>query len=217
MTVYFRLWHHFFHNFCNHSRISKYILQQSNQKQVNSLSDNAIMLQVKSGETEKLGLLYERHKGKLFGFFYNLNGNPMLSEDLVQNVFMRMMRYKHTFSGEGSFLAWMFTTARNVNHDYFKKNKNALEENELSSIEYSIKDEGDLEAGLERNEQLVQLKKAMNKLNSEKQEVLVLCKLKEMKFSQIGEILGCSEGAAKVKAHRAMKELRSIFLNLETQ
>lgn len=184
---------------------------------MNSLADNTLMLKVKSGETEKLGLLYERHKGKLFGFFYNLNGNAALSEDMVQNVFMRMIRYKHTYSGDGSFLAWMFTTARNVNYDYYKKNKNALKENEVSSYEYKLQNDDDIEMVMKKTEQMTQLQNAMKKLDAEKREVLVLSKLKEMKFSYIGEVLGCSEGAAKVKAHRALKELRTIFMQMETQ
>ncbi len=184
---------------------------------MNSLADSALMLKVKSGETEKLGLLYERHKRKLFGFFYNLNGNADLSEDLVQNVFIRMMKYKHTYSGEGSFLAWMFTAARNVNHDYFKKNKKNLRENQLSNFEYRIKNDDDMEKDITRNEQLEQLQKALEKMDPEKREVLVLSKLKEMKFGQIAEVLGCSEGAAKVKAHRALKELRTIFMQMETR
>jgi RNA polymerase sigma-70 factor (ECF subfamily) len=57
----------------------------------------------------------------------------------------------------------------------------------------------------------------MQKLSPEKREILVLSKYKEIKFSEIGEILGCSEGAAKVKAHRALKDLRVIFLQLETR
>lgn len=87
------------------------------------LTNNALMLKVKAGDLDKLGLLYERHKKRLFGFFYNMNSNASLSEDLVQNVFVRMLKYKHTFTGDGSFTAWMFRTARNVNYDYYKKNK----------------------------------------------------------------------------------------------
>jgi len=184
---------------------------------VNTLTDNALMLQVKSGETDKMGLLYERHKRKLFGFFYNLSTNANLSEDLVQNVFIRMLRYKHTYTGEGPFLAWMFTTARNVYYDYFKKNRNALKENELSSEEYRIQNDDDVEGILKQKEQLAQLQRALNKLDADKREVLVLSKLKEMKFSHIGEIMGCSEGTAKVKAHRALKELKKVFMQLEMQ
>ena len=61
----------------------------------------------------------------------------------------------------------------------------------------------------------VLLKRAMAKLSEEKRQLLVLTKYKGLKFSELAEIIGCSEGAAKVRVHRALKELRSIFLELE--
>lgn len=174
------------------------------------------MRKVKDGDLDKMGLLYERHKRRLFGFFYNLNSDARLSEDLVQNVFIRMMKYKHTYTGDGSFLAWMFATARNVNYDYHKK-KSKKPEDAIDPLAYKIHNEDDMERDMKQKEQIAQLNFAMNKLDADKREVLVLSKLKEMKFGQIGEILGCSEGAAKVKAHRALKELRTIFMQLETR
>ncbi|MGB5819551.1 MAG: RNA polymerase sigma factor [Saonia sp.] len=180
-----------------------------------TLTDNALMLKVKSGDMDKMGLLYERHKKRLFGFFYNMNHNASLSEDLVQNVFVRILKYKHTFTGEGSFTAWMFRMARNVNYDHFKKNKNERGRSELSAIEYKLRDENSLANGMDRKDTVLMLQKALSQLNPEKREVLILSKYKEMKFGEIGEILGCSEGAAKVKAHRAIKDLRTIFLQLE--
>jgi len=181
------------------------------------LTNNALMLKVKSGDLDKLGLLYERHKKRLFGFFYNMNSNASLSEDLVQNVFVRMLKYKHTFTGEGSFTAWMFRTARNVNYDYYRKNKIAFNQNEISSVEYRLEDVDNLEKVMNQKDDISMLQRAMQILPTEKREVLVLSKFKEMKFSEIGEILGCTEGAAKVKAHRALKDLRTIFLQLETK
>ncbi len=181
------------------------------------LTNNALMLKVKSGDLDKLGLLYERHKKRLFGFFYNMNSNASLSEDLVQNVFVRMLKYKHTFTGEGSFTAWMFRTARNVNYDYYRKNKIAFNQSEVSSIAYKLEDADTIEKGMQQKENISVLHRAMKKLPPEKREILVLSKLKEMKFSEIGEVLGCTEGAAKVKAHRALKDLRTIFLQLETR
>lgn len=181
------------------------------------LTNNALMLKVKSGDLVKFGLLYERHKKRLFGFFYNMNQNASLSEDLVQIVFERMLKYKHTFTGEGSFAAWMFRTARNVNYDYYRKNKAAFHQNELTEIEYKLEDSETLEKGIQQKEEVSTLQRAMKMLPPEKREVLVLSKLKELKFSEVGEILGCSEGAAKVKAHRALKDLRTIYLQLETR
>lgn len=181
---------------------------------MHQLTDNALMLKVKSGDLDKLGLLYERHKRRLFGFFYNMSGDPNLSEDLVQNVFVRMLKYRHTYSGEGSFLAWMFRTARNVKYDHYKKNKELIQA-DLSSWDYKMVDNDNAIAQMEKKDNLVLLRKALMQLGEEQREVIVFSKLKEMKFSEIGEVLGCSEGAAKVKAHRALKELKRIVQKME--
>ena len=171
------------------------------------------MLKVKSGDLEKLGLLYERHKKRLFGFFYNMNYNPSVSEDLVQNVFVRMLKYRHTYSGEGSFLAWMFSTARNVRYDYHKKNGRKFDD--LTQVEYKLEDSDTIEKQMNRKDDAALIQDAMMKLDHEKREVLVLSKFKEMKYSEIGKVLGCSEGAAKVKAHRALKDLRQIVHGMQ--
>lgn len=173
------------------------------------------MLKVKSGELDKLGLLYERHKKRLFGFFYNMNSNTSLCEDLVQNVFIRILKYRHTFTGEGSFTAWMFRTARNVNYDHYKKHSTINKQVNISAMEYKLRDESDMDSEIDRKETVKQLHMALQRLEVEKREVLILSKYKGMKFSEIGYILGCSEGAAKVKAHRALKELRAIYLQME--
>lgn len=182
-----------------------------------TLTDNALMLEVKSGDIQKLGLLYERHKKRLFGFFYNMNSDAALSEDLVQNVFVRMLKYKHTYTGDGSFVAWMFKTARNVNYDHYKKNKKQHNSYNLESVAYKLDNGENAELVMIQNDDISNLKIAMSKMDPEKREILVLSKFKEIKFSQIGEIIGCSEGAAKVKAHRALKELKGIFQQLETR
>jgi len=61
----------------------------------------------------------------------------------------------------------------------------------------------------------MQLHQALEQLPPDKREILVLSKLKEMKFSEIAQIMGCSESAAKVKAHRALKELRKVYMDIE--
>ncbi|WP_350284905.1 RNA polymerase sigma factor [uncultured Croceitalea sp.] len=179
------------------------------------LSDNSLMLKVKSGELDKLGLLYERHKKRLFGFFYNMNSDAMTSEDLVQNVFVRMMKYKHSYSGEGSFLAWMFSMARNVNNDYHNKNKKSRNQYELSTVEYKLEATETIENTMDQKDAIAQLNRAMQNLSTDKREVLILSKFKEMRFSEIGQVLGCSENTAKVKAHRALKELKTVFNQMQ--
>ncbi|MEK6152097.1 RNA polymerase sigma factor [Flavobacteriaceae bacterium 3-367] len=179
-----------------------------------ALTDNALMLKVKSGDMDKMGLLYERHKKRLFGFFYHMNGNASLSEDLVQNVFVRILKYKHTFTGQGSFSAWMFRTARNVNYDHFRKHSKEGRPTEISTLEYRLQD-ADAGSVMDYDDTVSLVNRALQRLSPEKREVLILSKYKAMKYSEIGSVLGCSEGAAKVKAHRAIKDLRTIFLQME--
>src|SRR5689334_1298700 len=81
------------------------------------------MLKVKAGDVDKMGLLFERYHRKLFGFLYHMTGQSSISEDLVQNVFYRMLKYRHTFTGEGEFRTWMYHLARNVLADAAKQNK----------------------------------------------------------------------------------------------
>ncbi len=182
-----------------------------------ALTDNALMFKVKSGELDKMGLLYERHKKRLFGFFYNMNSNAALSEDLVQNVFVRMLKSRNTFTGSGLFVTWMFKIARNINYDHYHKYKKETNHRQVTELEYRLPQSEDLNETMDLEDDVSQLNRALQKLTPEKREILILCKYKEIKFSEIGKILGCSEGAAKVKAHRALNELRTIFLQLETR
>ncbi|WP_318343946.1 RNA polymerase sigma factor [Flagellimonas baculiformis] len=182
-----------------------------------TLTDNVLMLKVKSGDLDKLGLLYERHKKRLFGFFYNMGNNPSISEDLVQNVFVRILKYRHSFTGEGPFTAWMFSMARNVGNDHYKKISREGVSRGIAP-EQVDKGTGDyLNETMDLQGDALMLNRALGLLPAEKREILLLSKYRELKFQEIGEILGCSEGAAKVRVHRALKDLKTIFLQLETR
>ena len=61
------------------------------------------------------------------------------------------------------------------------------------------------------------LNKAINLLPTEKKEFIVLSKLKELKYKEVAEIMGCTEGTARTKVHRAINDLREIFLTLQNR
>ena len=56
---------------------------------------------------------------RLFNFFLRMTGDRAGGEDLVQEVFVRMLKYRKSFRARGEFSAWMFALARNVSADYF--------------------------------------------------------------------------------------------------
>ncbi len=181
---------------------------------MNTLSDNSLMLRVKAGESHTLGLLYERYKKRLFGFFYQMNKNASLSEDLVQNVFIRILKYKHTYTEESNFISWLFQIARNENYDYFKKQKKHNHDN-FETVSHALNGGDSFERNIELSERKINLEKAISKLPSEKKELIILSKIKELKYKEIAEITGCTEGNARIKVHRALHDLREIYLTLE--
>lgn len=187
---------------------------KSSTPDLEALSDNFLMVQVREGDLDRLGLLFERYKKPLFGFFYGLNREQELSEDLVQNTFLRILKYRHLFRGEGEFRAWMFQIARNVNHDHHRANKIKVKE-ELNDWQNKLGHQENQVTEMVKADDEQRLSLALERLPTEKREVLLLSKFQEKKYQEIGEILGCSEGAVKVKVFRALQELREVYKKLE--
>jgi RNA polymerase sigma factor (sigma-70 family) len=179
-------------------------------------TDENLMLAVRSGEVSKLGILFDRHHRALFDFFARMTANRTMAEDLVQDVFFRMLKYRTTFRDDSRFKAWMFHIARNARIDYFKKQQpeTLLPEEGEHALQSSSPLPGH---GLEREQQTVLLECAMFQLPPEKREVLVLSRYQEMKYEQIAEVMGCEVGTVKVRVHRALNELRDIYLKLSSE
>lgn len=172
------------------------------------------MLKVRAGDLDKMGLLFERYHRELFGFLYHMSGSPDVSEDMVQTVFYRMLKYRHTFTGEGAFRTWMYHIARNVLTDTAQQNKRSAQLYDLSDHADRIGGGTLADESLHREQELALLQDALNQLSPEHREVLVLSRYQELKYGEIAQILNTTEGAVKVRVHRAMNELKTIYLKV---
>jgi RNA polymerase sigma factor (sigma-70 family) len=179
-------------------------------------TDENLMLAVQRGEISKLALLFDRYHRALFDFFARTTGSRTVAEDLVQDVFFRMLKYRATFRQDSRFKAWMFHIARNARIDYYKKCRpeTLLEENGPGLLRDSTSLPGQ---DLEREQQISLLECALFQLPAEKREVLVLSRYHEMKYEQIAEVMGCETGAVKVRVYRALRELREIYFKLSNE
>lgn len=176
-------------------------------------SDSEIMERVKEGDVGELAVLFERHSQRLLSFFMRMTGSRATSEDLVQDVFMRMIRYRRTFRGdEGGFTGWMFTLARHAHTDHLRRSSRhdlpPLPEQEPPS---GLPGTAEV---VEARESVDLLEVALSRLTPEKREVLILRRFHFKKFGEIAHILDCPVNTAKVRAHRALKELRVIYESL---
>ena len=180
---------------------------------VDSTADNTIMEQVRDGQVAKLAILFERHHVMLYNFFLRLSGRPGPSEDLVQEVFVRILKYRRTYRSESRFTVWMFQIARNAHADYLRKLK----------PEVPLEDQFEEPAGAEPPpaERLAAevdaalLRQALDRLPLRKREILLLSRYEDMKYREIAELLGCSLETIKTSVHRAILDLRKIYLELQ--
>ena len=103
---------------------------------------------------QKLAILFERHHRGLFRYFVSMNRNRELSEDLVQDVFFRMLRYRASYDAQQSFTAWMFQIARNASVDSAQKRRGeviGIDEFTAASIHSGALVKSRLKAGSETN------------------------------------------------------------------
>jgi RNA polymerase sigma factor (sigma-70 family) len=172
-------------------------------------SDSSLMQAVREGDLGALAILFERHHRPLFNYFVHMNGNRDLSEDLVQDVFMRMLKYRQSYQPERAFGAWMYQIARNAQADSIGKRKLevAMPEREFASA--NVMDEN-----LKRKQEISLLKRALKRLPDDKRELLVLSRFQNLKYDEIASILGCDVGAVKVRVYRAVKALGQIYFEM---
>jgi RNA polymerase sigma factor (sigma-70 family) len=178
---------------------------------MHSATDDELMLEVRGGDLRKLGVLYERYQTPLYNFHLRMTGDRAASEDLVQEVFLRVLRFRNTFQGGSSFATWLYRIARNARVDHYRKGRR----------EVGLEDEGEHPAGqpspaesLEAEQEVALLRRALAKLPEEKRELLILSRFQGLKYEEIGELLGCQAGAVKTRMFRALGDLRQIYFRM---
>ena len=167
---------------------------------------------IQNGETEPLATLFERHHLGLFRYLHSLTRDRELAEDLAQEVFFRVLKYAKSYNPQHSFRAWIYTMAHNASHDAHRKVRNQTAGTDLAHLP-ATEPPPDAVLTQQRHAQLLQ--QALDQLPPEKREVLVLSRFHDLPYNHIAGMLNIETGAVKVRAYRALKELRNIFFALQ--
>jgi RNA polymerase sigma-70 factor (ECF subfamily) len=138
-----------------------------------------------------------------------MTGQRPVAEDLVQEAFMSMLKYKSTFKDDSEFVPWMFGIGRNACLAHLKRA--ARERLPEHSIE-PAQEPSQLDDPDDDRHEL--MRRALLRLPVDRREVLLLSRYEFKSYEEIARVLQCSVGAVKVRAHRAMKQLREIYLSL---
>ena len=175
--------------------------------------DEKVMAQVQEGRVEMLAVLFERHHIRLYNFFLRLTAERPLSEDLVQEVFMRILKYRGSFRGDSKFSTWMFQIGRNCLIDHLRARRPEVSIDEVWEQEPSPLPLPEERAESEQEADL--LARAMERLPLRKREVLLLSRFQDLKYQEIAGMLACSVESVKVLVHRSLKDLRRHYLDLQ--
>lgn len=165
------------------------------------------MVGYQAGDEECFDHLYDQLVSPLRGYLISLTRNADLAGDLLQETFLQLHRSRRTYRPPGSVKAWAFGIARNV---YLmglrtKTRRREVQLPEELVAELSVPSEADRIV----NSDL--LRGAIVQLSSEHREALLLHHVWGFSFTQIAGIVGVSRGAAKVRAHRGAKKLRTLI------
>ncbi len=175
-------------------------------------TDEQLMEQVRQENLSALSVLFDRYQVPLYNFFYRQNYDGALSEDLVQTVFERILKYRQSYVSGRTFRSWIYQIARNAKTDHYKSQYRISDFVQPDDLEIET---ASIEQRMETAEDLQQLEQAMQQLPDMQREILVMTRFQKMKYGEVAAILQCSEGAVKVKVHRAIKQLRHIFFKME--
>lgn len=179
------------------------------------LPDNEAMAAVRDGDLGRLGTIFERYNRRLYAFFVRQTADSHVSEDLVQDVFHRILRYRHTYRDEGRFATWIFTIARSALLTHQRKRRHAKDEVPLN--EFMASKDPPPGADLEKRQESDLIRRALYRLPHDKREALILSRFENMSYEEIAQIAGCAVGTVKARVHRAIKELSRNYRELDNE
>ncbi|MFG6118496.1 MULTISPECIES: RNA polymerase sigma factor SigX [Thalassobacillus] len=160
--------------------------------------------------------LYEKYHQDIFQFIFYMVKNREQTEDLVQEVYIKVLKSYDKFKGDSSEKTWLFSIARHVTIDFFRKQerkrKRLLEFFDWEKKGEQIKDQQPLpEEIAEKNEQIQILYEHLDKLTVDQRSVIILRFIQLMSIQETADILGWSISKVKTTQHRGMKVLQDLM------
>jgi len=181
------------------------------------LSDAEIMLRVKAGDDNAFTYLIEKFRRPLIGFMYRMVHNSAVSEDLAQEVFLRIYRSRTSYSADAKFTTWMYRIATNLAMNHARDSKydrpevkvSLDETDEKTGLSLDVADgTPNVEQEILRRERLAAIREQIAILPERQRMAVIMHKYQDMDYKQIADVLHLSESATKSLLFRAYETLR---------
>src|SRR5208282_4569817 len=177
-------------------------------------SDDDLLRRILAGEEDAFVLLYQRWQRPLYRFALHMSGSVTIAEDVIQEVFMSLIREGSRFDPKlGTVPSYLFGIARNQVRRRFERDRFLvpLQESAGSDREAQLGSRGNgahssatvPPVDLIRGETVATVREAVLGLPSHYREVVVLCDLQEMSYEETAGVLKCAVGTVRSRLHRA--------------
>lgn len=176
------------------------------------LSDEIVMMQLVRGDKSSAGVLYDRYYRQVYGYFVRMTKDTEISRDLTQNVFLKILKYSHSWKEDKVFAYWLFHIARNILIDHFNESRKFFSteaEKEVIAL-----DQKDSVQEMEARESFEFLMEAMSQLPPGYREMIELSRFQGFSYKEIAATVSSTENAVKVKTFRAIQKLKEIYTNI---
>lgn len=167
----------------------------------------------KAGDKAAFTELVEVTKADMYTLAYRLTGNAEDAQDVVQDAYIRAYRSLKRFRGEAKFTSWMYRITANCAKDHLVKGSRNRHD-DIDDVTEAADDRPGPEARLGAVDERRVLNDALQSLPPEMRAVVVLRDVYDLPHEAIAAELGISEGAAKVRLHRARRKLRERLFPL---
>jgi RNA polymerase sigma-70 factor (ECF subfamily) len=183
-------------------------------------SDEELMLLYGKGDVRAFEVLYTRHERPVFSFILRSCRRPEVAEELLQEVWGRVIKTAHEYEQKAKFTTWIYTVARNICIDRARRDKRRVElslDEKLGGEEREGQTFADMlvddaaQVGHMSHERKVfakRLERALAELPEEQREVFMLKEVSGLKFREIAELMDVPVPTVKSRMRYALEALR---------
>ncbi len=164
--------------------------------------------QTLNGDKKKFNILVKKYEKLVHNYIFLLCRNKETTQDIVQETFLRAYTYLSKYNSKYAFSTWLLTIAKNCYFSYIKKSRKlkiVKQGNKEMNTEF---DYGEIDKNLNNLEKRVDIKYAIESLQNELKEVIVMKYYYDLRVKDISDILTIPEGTVKSRLFLARNELK---------
>lgn len=187
--------------------------------------DAQLMLRVKAGDEDSFRVLLEKHRNPVIHFVYRMVQDRAVAEELSQEVFLRVYRSRESYEPTARFTTWLFRIATHLALNWLRDRKHERAHQRLDAPRDPAHESGPIarevsdrkpsvEQRMVYQTRLQEVRDAIALLPEKQRAAVLMHKYEDMEYSQIANVLECSESAVKSLLFRAYESLRAKLAHM---